>query len=161
MTTSTHLPLRRAHVVPVPGIQLSHRRDVVRWALSHGLPLHRDALAAIIDDHASQYDGGSLQPDGPPVALCWTLDDAAAALDVADTWCEHVGARPPAQVARTLLTYLRYLGANHLFAPGSDRPRALRDVALSALTVGEQQRRHPSAVARVRSLPGRHERGTH
>lgn len=157
MTTSTHAPLRRAHAVPVPRAQLTHRRDVVRWALSHGLPLNRDALAAIVDDHAGNYGGGSFHPAGPPVALCWTLDDAAAALDVSDTWCESVGARVPADVARTLLTYLRYLGAHQLFAPGSDRPRALRDVADSVLTAGEQHpSRHPAAVARVWSLRDRH-----
>ena len=157
MTTSTHAPLRRAHAVAVPRAQLSHRRDVVRWALSHGLPLNRDALAAIVDDHASHDGGGSFHPSGPPVGLCWTLEDTAAALDVSDTWCESVGARTPGDVPRTLLTYLRYLGANHLFAPGSDRPRALRDVASAVLVAGEQdQSRHPAAVARVWSLSDRH-----
>lgn len=156
MTSSATLPLRRAHAVPVPSVQLTHRRDVVRWALAHGQHLSRDALAAMVDHHAVAAGGGSLCPDGPALDLCWTVDDVAAALDVRDTWCDAVGAQPPVRLADTLSTYLRYLGSNGLLAPGSARPRALRD-AVTALTVpgGRERARHPSAVASVRSLHDR------
>ena len=153
MTTSATLPLRRAHAVPVPATQLRHRREVVRWALAHGQQLSRDALAAVVDDHAVRAGGGSLHPDGPALELCWTVDDVAAAFDVRDTWCEAVGAQPPGDLAATLTTYLRYLGSNALLAPGSARPRALREAVTALAQPGGRERsRHPSAVAPVRSL---------
>jgi hypothetical protein len=153
MTTSATLPLRRAHAVPVPAAQTSHRRDVVRWALAHGQHLSRDALAALVDDHARRAGGGSLHPTGPALDLRWTVEDVAAALDVHDTWCDAVGAQPPAGLPATLTTYLRYLGSTALLAPGSDRPRTLRE-AVTALAApgGRERSRHPSALAPVRSL---------
>jgi hypothetical protein len=156
MTTSATLPLRRAHAVPVPDAQLTHRRDVVRWALAHGQQLSRDALAAVVDHHAVRAGGGSLIPDGPALDLCWTVDDIAEAFDVRDTWCDAVGAQPPVNLAATITTYLRYLGSNALLTPGSARPRALREaVAEFAQPGGRERSRHPSAVAPVRSLHDR------
>jgi hypothetical protein len=157
MTTSATLPLRRAHAVPVPSAQLTHRRDVVRWALAHGQQLSRDALAAVVDHHAALAGGGSLCPDGPALDLCWTVDDVAAALDLGDTWCDAVGAQPPVSLAATLTTYLRYLGSNGLLAPESARPRALREAVTNLAAPGGRERaRHPSAMAPVQSLHDRH-----
>jgi len=143
---------RRAHAVPVSHQLRSHRRHVAAWSLAQGRPVDRDALAAVLNCGADHS-----RPDSPNR---WTTDRVAGLLwEGVLGWCRSHGVAPPppADVRNTLLTYLRYLGAHQLFAPGSDRPRALRDVADSVLTAGEQHpSRHPAAVARVWSLRDRH-----
>ncbi|MFM7068588.1 MAG: hypothetical protein ACKOYM_03920 [Actinomycetes bacterium] len=123
----TSAPLaRRAHTVEVPAAQRDHRRAVTRWALAHRQPLHRDALALVIDCHAAAHLGGSATLTGPPIVFRWTRRDVVHVLSEANVWCDRVGASPPDGLAETLETYLRFLTASGLLTGGSDQPRALR-----------------------------------
>ena len=122
-TTAAPHPVIRANQAVVPGQQRAHRRAVIRWALSNGGPVHRDALAALVGARAQASGAGELRPavwSGPDVgALLW--------VGVSD-WCADAGVVLPeaGQVAVTLATWLRFLSAHQLLAPGSDSVVALR-----------------------------------
>ena len=132
----------------------------MRWALSGGLPLHRDALAALVDHHACGYGGGSRYPAGPAVVLRWTCDDvmAAAGAELMSGWCADRGADRPPEVLATLGTYLEYLGHFRLLERGSDPRRALQAVLkdLAEDRPGPARRPgHPAGGGRVLVLPVR------
>ena len=141
--------IRRAHTVPTHlGIR-RHRRDVARWALAHGHPVDRDALAAIVGARSLMGEG--------VVALQWTSMDVASLLwsGVAG-WSTVHGVQRPTQVAPTLGTYLRYLSAHRLFDHGSDAMTVLRRALAEHDTSGERsgdragaRARHPAAGARA------------
>jgi len=158
MTTSAPTPLPiRPHQVAVPPEQRHHRREVVRWALIKGLPLHRDALAAIIDAHAVRHGGGSQNRAGAPVALKWTRLDVEIAIQLGAPggWCSLVGAEPPAEISTTLATYLSYLSRNRIFSPDSDSLGALRSTIsewAGEPSATRGRRRHPSSVGSVLAL---------
>lgn len=118
-------PPRRAHSVEAPAELVARRRAVVRWALRRGTPMQRDALAAVVGARA--LSGTAADPgDGRE---CWTTDDVGALLWLwIDEWCRAHGAAVPSRehVLRTLESYLRFLSAQRLLAPGSDAAPALR-----------------------------------
>lgn len=118
-------PPRRAHTVDGPAELLARRRAVVRWALRRGTPVQRDALAAVVGARAGSGTGGD-PGDGTE---CWTTDDVTALLWLwIEDWCQTHGAVVPARehVLQSLESYLRYLSAQRLLAPGSDSAAALR-----------------------------------
>lgn len=152
-TTAAPTPTLRAHEVTVVGADRTHRRDVIRWALSHGRPVHRDALAALIGSRSQALAGPGATAAGPDAARAsvWSATDVGAMLwvGVAD-WCGTHGARlPPAeQVTTTLLTYLRFLSAHKLLARGSDPVAELRRAVGEYGGTSGRSRRHPSMGAR-------------
>lgn len=118
-------PPRRAHAVDCPAELLVRRRAVVRWALRRGTPLQRDALAAVIGARA-RSGAGADPGDGTE---CWATEDVTALLWLwIEEWCHAHGAVVPVRehVLQSLESYLRYLAAQRLLAPGSDAPAALR-----------------------------------
>lgn len=139
----------RAHAAPVPAAVSQHRGAVARWALASGRPAHRDALAAVVGVRAEHLGAGAAL-DEPTE---WTVEHIGELLWVGiSSWCvdryAHVPA--PADVSRTLDTYLRYLSANRLLARGSDPVAALRR-AISDYGGGRSQM-HP-AVRHRRLAP--------
>jgi hypothetical protein len=152
-TTAAPTPALRAHEVTVAVHQRAHRRDVIRWALAHGRPLHRDALAGIVGARAQALGGSGTLAATVDVSRSsvWSATDIGALLWVgmAD-WCGTHGAQlPPAdQVSTTLLTYLRYLSAHRLLARGSDPVADLRRAVDEYGGTGGRSRRHPSMGAR-------------
>lgn len=124
-TTTTAATLRRAHSVDVPPALRSRRRHVTRWALGRGLPLHRDALAAVVGARWSQT--GTTPLEGRPER--WAAEEVGVLLWVGIAeWCQEQGADLPGpdEVQPTLLTYLRFLSAQRLLERGSDPVAALR-----------------------------------
>ena len=132
----------------------------MRWALSGGLPLHRDALAAVLDHHACRYSGGSYAGGGPDVVLRWTCEDvlAATSAELVTNWCAERGVIRPPEVLATLGTYLDYLGHFRLLARGSDPLAAMRavlhDVAADRPPASGRLG-HPAGGGRVVVLPQR------
>jgi hypothetical protein len=116
---TTEPGLRRAHTVPTHAGLRRHRQEVARWALEHGQPVDRDALAAIVGARSVMADG--------TVSVRWTESDVGALLwsGVAN-WCLSHGVRPPAQVVPTLATYLRFLSGHRLLSRDSDPMTVLR-----------------------------------
>ena len=140
---------RRAHTVPTHlGIR-RHRQDVARWALAHGHPVDRDALAAIVGARSIMSEG--------TVALRWTATDVESLLwSGVPGWSMAHGVRGPAELPSTLATYLRYLSAHRLFDRGSDAMTVLRRAVAEHDTLddGPQDRRsarsrHPAAGRRA------------
>ena len=70
MTTTTAVPVRRAHSVPTHPAVRQHRGQVARWALANGHLVERDALAAIVAVRADPSSGA--------VDLRWTAQDVGA-----------------------------------------------------------------------------------
>lgn len=119
MSLAVAPPLRRAHAVPTHLGLRRHRRDVARWALAHGHPVDRDALAVVVAVRSSMGDG--------TVSLRWTSDDVRSLLwSAAGGWCLAHGVRLPAELTATLATYLRYLSAHRLFSADSEPMTVLR-----------------------------------
>jgi hypothetical protein len=142
-TTSAPTPTLRAHQVAAPGPQLRHRRDIIRWALANGRPVHRDSLAALVG--ARSAAAGATDAVGG--ATVWTAPDVGALLwvGVAD-WCGAAGAELPAaeRVAATLATYLRYLSAHRRLAAGSDPVVELRRAVTEYGGTTGRSSAHPS-----------------
>ncbi|MBU6215956.1 MAG: hypothetical protein KGR17_05070 [Acidobacteria bacterium] len=143
-STSSSASVRRAHAVPVSHHLRSRRREVAAWSLAQGTPVDRDALAAVL---------GSIDGRAPSTAPeRWTTGRIAGLLwEGVLGWCRAngVGPPPPTVVRSTLVTYLRFLAAHQLLAPGSDRPAQLRRaVAEHGRTRGESAR---SQVGRRRT----------
>ncbi len=109
----------RSHTVHVAPVRVRHRRDVVRWALERRHPIGRDALATIVATRVILCDGS--------ISTRWSVDDVDSLLTwgIAN-WCRARGAQVPDDLAATLDTYLKYLGANGLLDPESDQIRHLR-----------------------------------
>lgn len=159
-TTSAPTLTFRAHEVIVPAIQRTHRRAVIRWALSNGRPVHRDALAALIGARAAAVPPtDDASGDAVQHPTVWTGPDIGALLwvGVAD-WCADHGAEVPDgdHVATTLSTYLRFLSAHRLLARGSDPVAALRRAVTEYGGTATRSAAHPSmryrAVAPVLPL---------
>jgi hypothetical protein len=146
-TTTAPSPTLRAHEVPAPADQRAHRRDVIRWALAHGRPVHRDALAALVGARAQALGPG----DGAVgQASVWTGADLGALLWVGvSDWTAAHGADLPdgADVSATLSTYLRFLSAHRLLARGSDPVADLRR-AVTEYGGSARSSRHPSMARR-------------
>jgi hypothetical protein len=134
---------RRAHTIPTHAGLRRHRRDVARWALAHGHPADRDALAAIVGARAIMSDG--------TVSLRWTATDVRSMLwSGVASWCLAHGVRLPDDLAATLATYLRYLSGHRLFERDSDTMTVLRR-ALSHHDEddGGSRARHPAGGRRA------------
>ncbi len=148
MTSRTPLlQARRAHVVPAGPNLRRHRRDVARWALANGHLLRRDALAALLGARAVGV--------GEAVPMRWTADDVARLLDgEVVRWCLSHGVQPPGDVPASLATYLRYLSAHRLFAPGSDDMGTLRrSIAQHRSGDRSSRSRHPAGTGRAPVVP--------
>lgn len=120
------------------------RRQVAGWALAHGVGVDRDALAAIVG--ASMPHGDA--PDHPAlrtgVSETWTSESVGALLwDGLLNWCRANGAVPPDpdRVRTSLGAYVRYLNAERLLAPDSERTPALRRAITEHSRVGTADRR--------------------
>jgi hypothetical protein len=124
----------------------ARRRQFTRWALGRGLPLHRDALAALIG--ARSFLSDELPVDGGTES--WSTAEVGTLLwvGIAD-WCQDrdAGLPDPDAVAATFLTYLRFLSAHRLLARSSDPVAGLRR-AVSEFGGGGRSRRHPSLASR-------------
>lgn len=143
--TTAPRPLR-AHAVAVSPAELQHRRQVVRWALSSGRGVSRDALAALVGARADDL----ADPTGVNAPTTWSADDIGSLLwHGVSSWCTdgYADVPEPHDVARTLDTYLRYLSANRLLAAGSDPVATLR----RAITDygGSRSRSHPAVRHRM------------
>jgi hypothetical protein len=139
--------LRRAHTVPTHAGLRRHRQEVARWALEHGQPVDRDALAAIVGARSAMADG--------TVSVRWTEADVGSLLwsGVAG-WCMAHGVRLPARVAPTLGTYLRFLSGHRLLSRDSDPMTVLRRaVARHDQDLreddGDARSRHPASGRRA------------
>jgi hypothetical protein len=88
-----------------------HVRAVREWALGQGRGVCADSLTAIV----SAAD----RPLGRPSV--WRADDIASLVWIeVYTWCEQVEVPLPGHLPETLWTYLSWLAAHGLLAPGSD-----------------------------------------
>lgn len=147
MPTTTTLPTHRAHSVPTHPAARRHRREVARWAFANGHPIDRDALAAIVAARSERTTGA--------VDLRWADDDVERVLwHSLPEWCVTHRVRPPADTATTLATYLRFLSAHRLLAPGSAGITALRRaVADHRPSVSPSRARHPATARRAPVLP--------
>jgi len=139
--------LRRAHSVPTHAGLRRHRQQVARWALEHGQPVDRDALAAIVGARSVMADG--------TVSVRWTESDVGTLLwsGVAN-WCLSHGVRLPAHVAATLATYLRYLSGHRLLSRDSDPMTVLRRAVTrldqdDEVHDGDPRSRHPASGRRA------------
>lgn len=142
MSTSTASPPRRsapgrAHGVPTHPALLSHRRRVLRWALAHGHPIERDALAVIVALRAERLRG--------EVDRVWTAAIVEAVVRHGAQWCMSNRVASPVDLTPTLGTYVRYLSSHRLLADGSDSATELRR-AISERRPSERasRRRHPA-----------------
>ncbi|CAN5413613.1 hypothetical protein BH10ACT3_BH10ACT3_16140 [soil metagenome] len=135
---------RRAHSIPTHSGLRRHRRDVARWALAHGHPVARDALATIVGARAVMSAG--------TVSLRWTAEEVGVLLWSGLTnWCVSRGVRAPGDVVPTLTTYLRYLSGHRLLERDSDSMAVLRRAVAD---FGQQpdkasRSRHPAAGRRA------------
>lgn len=115
---------------------------MARWALASGRPVHRDALAAIVGARADSLP----DPDAVDGPSAWVGEQIGGLLwsDIS-SWCAERSAwvPEPEDIARTLHTYLRFLSAHRLLAPGSD-PVALLRRAITDYGGDQGRRRHPS-----------------
>lgn len=135
---------RRAHQVPAGRRARQRRSQVAAWALAHGVRVDRDALAAIVG--ASMPHGDA--PDHPAlrtgVPETWTSDSIGSLVwDGLLAWCRSNGAIPPdPDRARASLTaYVRYLNAERLLGPDSERTPALRRAITEHGRLGSPDRR--------------------
>jgi hypothetical protein len=147
MPTTNTLPTGRAHSVPTHPASRRHRREVARWALANGHPMDRDALAAIVAARTARATGA--------VDLRWVDDDVERVLWYSlPEWCVEHQVRPLADPATTLATYLRFLSAHRMLAPGSAGITALRrTVADHRPSVPRSRGRHPAAARSAPVLP--------
>lgn len=132
----------RCHAVPAGPDLRAHRRTVSAWALAGGLPLQRDALAAVV---GARY---GIATPGPAV---WTAGDVGTLLWVGiAAWCRDAGADlPDADATRlTIRTYLAYLQRHDWLAPGSDGPGVLRR-AVDDYAGAPSRSRHPAGRRRA------------
>ena len=77
-------------------------RQVATWALAHGHPLDRDALAVVL---ATRADHGHR---GLPETWTSAMIERLLEHDVAE-WCARRRRRVPSRVAESLFTYLAFL----------------------------------------------------
>ncbi len=147
MSTSTAVPTRRAHAVPMHAPLRRHRSDVARWALAHGHPIERDALAAIVAVRADPVTGR--------LDHRWDVDEVEQVMWAAvPMWCAAHHIDLPADLATTLGTYLRYLSAHRSLAPGSDAILVLRrSVADHRPGPARSRSRHPASSQGAPVLP--------
>lgn len=147
MTTTTAVPVRRAHSVPTHPAVRQHRGQVARWALANGHLLERDALAAIVAVRADPTSGA--------IDLRWTAQDIGAVMwSAVPLWCSSHQVPAPPDLATTLGTYLRYLSAYRHLARGSAPIAELRRaVADHRPSLQRSRARHPASARTAPVLP--------
>jgi hypothetical protein len=119
--TTTAVPTSRTLAT---GPVRQHVRAVREWALSQGRGVCPESLAAIVAAAGRPLDEPSV----------WRADDVASLVWIeVYTWCEQAEVALPGHLPETLWTYLAWLAAHDLLAPGSD-PLALLHSTLAAHT---------------------------
>lgn len=94
-------------------IRRNHRIEVARWALAHGVPMHRDDLSIIVATR-------DIEPDGV-ICTTWTCETVAQLLTWrAESWYRSHRAPEPVRLDESLSGYLRYLRETRLLTDRSD-----------------------------------------
>lgn len=122
---------------------------MARWAIRRGLPVERDALAALVGAAAAR--AGRPPFDGHRER--WTEADVGALLRTGvDDWCRDRGVAPPepGATAATLRTYLEFLAGCGLLSRDSHSPTELRRAVGNARA---RRSPHHPALARGRLAP--------
>ncbi len=97
------------------------RHEVARWALQHGRPLNLDAVTIVLAarHHEALVEGRHFNR--------WTANSVLTFLfGTADEWCDRNRVQRQAHLGETLLTYIDFLAAAGVLAPGSSRITVLR-----------------------------------
>jgi|JI8StandDraft_1071087.scaffolds.fasta_scaffold151547_2 hypothetical protein len=127
--------------VPLDPALRALRCEVARWALAAGQPLNLDAIGVILGArHAEAI------VEGRPFNR-WTTNTVLTFLfGTAEDWCLRQHVTMPPHLGESLLTYVNFLAAAGVLAPGSSSVRQLQNTISDLAGLTATGHRRPSRV---------------
>lgn len=143
MTTQTapHTARPARVAAPLEPTLRALRCEAARWALATGRPLNLDAVTVILGARHAEA-----MVERRPFNR-WTTNSVLTFLfGTADDWCAEHGVAPPTHLGESLLTYVTFLDAVGVLAPGSATIRQLTNTIADLAGLTSSGHRRPAVT---------------